>query len=72
MSEEFLVMPSSPEMIATVKEYLLDLQNRICRTMEQEDGKATFIEDKWIHPSGGGGLTRVIADGAVIEKGGSF
>lgn len=53
-----------------VKNYLLDLQNRICHFVEQEDGKATFLEDKWEHREGGGGLTRVLAAGDVIEKAG--
>lgn len=56
--------------IPKVKEYLLDLQQRICTTLENEDGKVNFHEDLWQHPDGGGGATRVIANGAVIEKGG--
>jgi coproporphyrinogen III oxidase len=50
-------------------EYIHDLQNRICTALEQADGKAKFIEDKWERPEGGGGKTRVIA-GNVFEKGG--
>ncbi len=57
-------------MITSVKEYLLDLQNRICQCLEKEDGKAVFIEDPWEYPEGGGGLTRILTNGAVIEKGG--
>jgi coproporphyrinogen III oxidase len=57
-------------MIAEVKDYLLALQNRICAMAEQEDGKARFFEDAWHHQYGGGGLTRVLADGAVLEKAG--
>jgi coproporphyrinogen III oxidase len=56
--------------VTAVKTYLLDLQNRICRAMEQEDGEALFKEDKWEHKEGGGGLTRVLEGGKVIEKGG--
>jgi len=56
--------------IQAIKEYLLDLQNRICHFIELEDGKAVFQEDKWEHNGGGGGATRVIAGGQVIEKGG--
>ncbi|MDX1900821.1 MAG: oxygen-dependent coproporphyrinogen oxidase [Gammaproteobacteria bacterium] len=52
-----------------VKNNLLDLQNRICRFLEQEDG-GSFHEDAWTHRDGGGGLTRVLADSAVIEKAG--
>jgi coproporphyrinogen III oxidase len=53
-----------------VKAYLLDLQNRICQGLEQADGSAVFIEDAWQRKQGGGGITRVIKDGAVIEQGG--
>lgn len=56
--------------VATVKQFLLDLQNRICHFVEEEDGSAKFIEDKWTHGQGGGGLTRVLANGRVIEKAG--
>jgi coproporphyrinogen III oxidase len=47
-----------------------DLQDRICSALEQIDGKATFIDDNWERTEGGGGKTRVIADGNVFEKGG--
>lgn len=57
-------------MINDIKTYLLDLQNRICRSIETEDGVALFHEDAWTHHEGGGGKTRVIQQGAVIEKGG--
>ncbi len=52
-----------------VKAYLLDLQDRICAALEAEDGGAHFVEDAWTRPAGGGGRTRVIENGAVIEKG---
>lgn len=51
-------------------EYIHDLQNRICIALEQADGKAKFIEDIWERPEGGGGKTKVIANGNVFEKGG--
>jgi len=63
-------MPESSEMVLAVEKYLLDLQDRICATFEQSDGQATFQEDAWDRPGGGGGRTRVIQDGAVFEKGG--
>jgi coproporphyrinogen III oxidase len=53
-----------------VKAYLLDLQDRICAALEAEDGGARFAEDAWTRPGGGGGRTRVIENGALIEKGG--
>lgn len=51
-------------------DYVLDLQNRICVALEEVDGKANFMEDKWERAEGGGGITRVIASGDVFEKGG--
>ena len=51
-----------------VKEYLLDLQDRICEALEEEDG-SEFHEDTWERPEGGGGRTRVL-EGEVIEKSG--
>lgn len=50
--------------------YIHNLQNTICATIETLDGKARFEEDRWIREEGGGGITRIMADGAVIEKGG--
>lgn len=56
--------------VTLIKEYLLDLQNRICGFAEEEDGKAKFNEDKWQHTEGGGGVSRVLSSGQVIEKAG--
>ncbi|TCZ74838.1 oxygen-dependent coproporphyrinogen oxidase [Flaviaesturariibacter aridisoli] len=50
--------------------YIHDLQDRICTGLEAEDGKERFREDRWERPEGGGGKTRVIANGGVFEKGG--
>lgn len=47
-----------------------DLQNRICAGLEAIDGKSRFVEDKWNREEGGGGRSRVIENGAFIEKGG--
>jgi len=63
-------MPESSEKVLAVENYLLDLQDRICAAFEASDGKATFHEDAWDRPAGGGGRTRVLQDGAVFEKGG--
>lgn len=57
--------------IDAVKSYLLELQQRICSELEQEDGSGQFIEDRWQRDGGGGGgLTRVLTNGTVIEQGG--
>lgn len=55
---------------AAVKAYLLDLQDRICNALAAEDGGAAFVEDSWTRAEGGGGRSRVLTNGAVIEKGG--
>ena len=50
--------------------YIEQLQDTITAKLEEVDGKATFREDIWARPEGGGGRTRVIENGAVFEKGG--
>ena len=50
--------------------YIDDMQDAICQALEQADGLAHFHEDRWERPEGGGGKTRVMANGKVIEKGG--
>lgn len=56
--------------VAAVRAYLLSLQDRICAALEAEDGTARFRTDEWTRPEGGGGRTRVLADGPVLEKAG--
>lgn len=60
----------SHDKIAQVKAFLLKLQDNICQTLELSDGKARFVEDEWEREQGGGGRTRVMTNGAVIEQGG--
>jgi coproporphyrinogen III oxidase len=62
-------MSNAPDKSA-VKAYLLDLQDRICNALAAEDGGVGFVEDSWVRAEGGGGRTRVLANGIVIEKGG--
>ncbi|WP_417236702.1 oxygen-dependent coproporphyrinogen oxidase [Bizionia paragorgiae] len=50
--------------------YIHELQDQITAALEHVDGKATFQEDIWERPEGGGGRTRVIENGRVFEKGG--
>src|SRR5690554_5383790 len=63
--------------IEAVKSYFLELPARSCAALEAQAGTAKFVDDAWQReqPAGplelmGGGRTRVISDGAVIEKGG--
>lgn len=53
-----------------VRNYLLNLQDRICRALAQEDGSGMFAEDCWERPAGGGGCSRVMEGGTVFEKAG--
>ena len=53
-----------------VKSYLLGLQDSICQALEAEDAQASFQQDQWEREEGGGGRSRVMADGAVFEKAG--
>ncbi|MEG0918200.1 MAG: oxygen-dependent coproporphyrinogen oxidase [Myroides sp.] len=50
--------------------YIQNLQDQICKALEDADGNAKFREDLWERPEGGGGRTRVIENGTVFEKGG--
>jgi coproporphyrinogen III oxidase len=54
----------------TVRTYLMDLQDRLSAQMEAVDDVAKFQEDVWQRAEGGGGRTRVIAGGKLLEKGG--
>src|SRR5436309_462018 len=49
--------------------YFRDLQDRVCAALEAVDG-TRFREDAWQRPGGGGGRTRVLADGGIFEKAG--
>ncbi|MEX0603362.1 MAG: oxygen-dependent coproporphyrinogen oxidase [Marinobacter sp.] len=53
-----------------VREYLLTLQDSICERLTAVDQKNAFEAESWTRPEGGGGISRVISDGAVFEKGG--
>jgi len=56
--------------VAPVRGYLLELQERICRELAQHDGAASFGEDLWQRPEGGGGNSRVLSRGRVFEQAG--
>jgi len=58
-------------MIGQVKKYLVQLQESICSDLESLDGRAIFEIDCWTKEDGSGsGITSVICDGNVFEKGG--
>ena len=62
-------MTTSTPLIDRAAEYFRQLQDRIVDGLEQLDGKR-FRTDEWERPGGGGGRTRVLADGNVFEKAG--
>ena len=58
-------------MIEQVKKYLVQLQESICSDLESLDGRAIFEIDRWTKEDGSGsGITSVICDGNIFEKGG--
>jgi coproporphyrinogen III oxidase len=59
-----------PPDFSGIEPYFLDLQERLCRGLAQAGETAAFQEDVWRRPEGGGGRTRVLADGSVFEKAG--
>jgi coproporphyrinogen III oxidase len=54
----------------TCAAFFRELQDRICAGVEELDGSGRFQEDLWQRPGGGGGRTRVLAEGGVFEKAG--
>lgn len=46
------------------------IQDEICRGLEALDGQAKFEEELWEREGGGGGRTRIIQQGNILEKGG--
>lgn len=62
-------MPDASD-VAAVRNYLMDLQDRICNALEQADGQGAFAEELWERPAGGGGRSRILEKGALLEKGG--
>jgi len=59
-------MFSKEEIVASYQQ----IQDTICKGLEEADGKAFFEEERWTREGGGGGRTRIIQDGNVIERGG--
>lgn len=53
-----------------IASWFQELQEHICNQLEQADGKGKFKEDLWDRQEGGGGRTRILVGGDVIEKGG--
>lgn len=56
--------------IEQIKNYLLSLQQQICQSLEELDQQATFKDDEWQRPLGGGGISKVLENGRVFAKAG--
>ena len=46
------------------------LQDQICLGLEKINTSSKFSEDLWERPGGGGGRSRILSEGKVIQKGG--
>jgi coproporphyrinogen III oxidase len=53
-----------------IADWFKDLQGRICNALEEADEKGKFRSDVWERPGGGGGDSRIMQEGRIIEKGG--
>jgi len=53
-----------------VKDFLLELQSSICNGLEALDPSANAQTDGWDREKGGSGISRVISNGEIFEKGG--
>ncbi|MEJ7779682.1 MAG: oxygen-dependent coproporphyrinogen oxidase [Daejeonella sp.] len=53
-----------------IAESYRQIQDEICASLELADGKGRFEEETWKREGGGGGRTRIIRNGNILEKGG--
>ncbi len=67
LSPEFLPPKDSQ---SKVSQFMRQLQDQICQTLTQLDGRGKFREDAWERSEGGGGRSRVMREGDVFEQGG--
>lgn len=54
----------------TILSWFKGLQENICDQLEKADGKGKFLSDQWERSGGGGGVSRILNNGNIIEKGG--
>jgi coproporphyrinogen III oxidase len=52
-----------------ITEWFRQLQDNICKAVEATDSEGKFREDAWERPGGGGGRSRILTEGRIIEKG---
>jgi len=55
--------------VAAPRAYFLGLQASIVAALEAVEGRA-FRRDEWVRPEGGGGISRLLEDGEIFERGG--
>lgn len=55
--------------ITRIHHMLQNVQNQIVTALEKIDGKS-FLTEQWDRPEGGGGITRLIEEGNIFERGG--
>lgn len=58
-----------PVPISVAHDYFLSLQDKIVSALEDADG-SRFKTDNWKRPEGGGGVSRYLEGGPLIERGG--
>ena len=62
---------SSPTIRPEIEAWLADFQLRLCQQLETADaGPVTFLTDDWQREGGGGGRSKVLENGRILEKGG--
>ncbi len=54
----------------TITTWFKELQDNICKAIQEADGGAEFKEELWTHTDNGGGRTRIIQKGNILEKAG--
>ncbi|KAK9059138.1 hypothetical protein SSX86_021757 [Deinandra increscens subsp. villosa] len=62
--------PGASSVRGRFEKMIRDAQDSVCAAIEAADGGGKFKEDVWSRPGGGGGISRVLQDGAVWEKAG--
>jgi coproporphyrinogen III oxidase len=53
-----------------IRHWFEGLQSEVCEQLENADGKGRFLSDVWQRQGGGGGVSRIMTGGNIIEKGG--
>ncbi|OWP64045.1 coproporphyrinogen III oxidase [Hymenobacter amundsenii] len=69
-SAPFPTPTTQPRFRDTVEAWMRQFQDWLCAELEATDGTGRFREDAWQHHGGGGGRSRVLTEGTIIEKGG--